>query len=134
MIKLGDMDRTKQSIRGWRGGCRRTLRLIPIAVCVACSACYGRGFFPFAVAATAITTAAIITASEPPPPRVVYVPAPQPGYTWQPGYWTREGDAWVWVEGQWIAIQPGWVWSPTHWEQRPDGSWQLVQGRWVPGT
>ena len=101
-----------------------------LALSLASSGCFrgaGLAFFGGAIAA-----AAIISATAPPPPRVVYVPAPRPGYAWQPGYWTRDDGDWVWVEGQWIADQPGWAWSPAHWEQNPDGQWQLIPGRWVP--
>jgi hypothetical protein len=79
----------------------------------------------------AIITAAIITTVAPPPPRVIVVPEPRPGYAWQPGYWSRAGDEWVWVDGRWIELPPNYSWSPTHWEQAPDGTWQLVPGRWV---
>jgi hypothetical protein len=92
------------------------------------TACRGLGFF---LAGAAVATAVIVSTTPPPPPPVVYVPAARPGYVWQPGYWTREDDGWVWVDGQWIALQPGWTWSPTHWAQAPDGTWQLVPGRWI---
>jgi len=84
------------------------------------------------VAATAIITAAIISATAPPPPRVVYVPPPQPGYTWQPGYWSVQNGQWVWVEGGWVPQEPGYAWAPAHWEQMPDGRWRFVPGQWVP--
>lgn len=95
--------------------------------------CYvrGPGALPIAVLGTAVVTAAVVSAARPPPPRVVYVPEPRRGYAWQPGYWTREDNEWVWVDGQWVELPPGYAWSPTHWEQVPDGSWQLVPGRWV---
>jgi hypothetical protein len=81
---------------------------------------------------TVIVTAAIVTALTPPPPRVVYVPEPRPGYAWQPGYWTRDGDDWVWVDGRWIQLPPNYQWAPAHWEQAPDGTWRLIPGQWVP--
>ena len=108
-----------------------------LALALASSACMrgaGARLLP-AMVGTAIVTAAVVSASRPPPPRVVYVPPPQPGYVWQPGYWTLVNDKdWVWVDGGWVAVQPGYTWSPTHWEQAPDGSWQLVPGRWFPAV
>ena len=102
------------------------------------SGCYGhyrgRGHGGNALAwiGAVIVTAAIISSIAPPPPRVVVVPEPRPGWAWQPGYWTREGDDWAWVDGRWIQLPPDYQWAPTHWEQAPDGNWQLVPGRWVP--
>ena len=92
----------------------------------------GRGFLLPAVLGTAIVTAAIVSANPPPPPRVIYVPEPRTGFTWQPGYWTIEGNAWVWVEGRWVSLHPGYYWSPTHWVGDPDGTWRLIPGQWIP--
>lgn len=80
----------------------------------------------------ALVTAVIISAVQPPPPRVVFVPEPREGYVWQPGYWTQGDGGWVWVDGGWVAQRPAYQFVPTHWEQMPDGRWQLVQGQWVP--
>ncbi len=117
---------------------RSSSRLVPVAFLVpalsmAGTGCYfrGAGALPFAIASTALFTAAVVSAAQPPPPRVVYVPVERPGYTWQPGYWTLQDNNWVWVEGQWIALYPGYAWSTTRWQEMPDGSWQLVQGHWV---
>jgi len=80
----------------------------------------------------ALVTAVIVSAVAPPPPRVVIVPAPREGYVWQPGYWTRDGDDWAWVDGSWVAQRPNYQWQPSHWEQQQDGSWRLVPSQWVP--
>jgi len=108
------------------------MRLTPIlfATALATAGCRGAGLFA-AIAGTAIITAAIVSSRPPPPPRVVIVPEARAGYVWQPGYWTLEGQDWVWVDGQWLAIQPGYTWSPTHWIAQPDGTWKLVPGQWV---
>jgi len=109
----------------------RALVLVAVAS-LGSTACYGRvGIVP-AILGTAIVTAAVISATEPPRPRVVYMPPPRDGYAWQPGYWTRQDDQWVWVEGQWLPVQQGYAWSPTHWERDPDGNWRLIPGRWLP--
>jgi WXXGXW repeat (2 copies) len=109
------------------------MRCAPLLVlALATSACFPRGLGLFAaVAGTAIVTAAIVSSRPPPPPRVVYVPDPRPGYAWQPGYWTLQGEQWVWVDGQWLEVQSGYAWSPTHWEPQPDGTWRLMPGQWV---
>lgn len=116
-----------------RWGLLRALGIVGMALLSTTVGCYwrGPGAFPLALAETALVTAIVVSAVQPPPPRVVYVPEPRPGYAWQPGYWTRHDDQWIWVEGQWIALQPGYAWSPAHWEQMPDGTWQLVPGHWV---
>jgi hypothetical protein len=93
-------------------------------------ACYGRGGFLLFQAA--VLTALVVSATAPPPPRVVEVPPPRPGYVWQPGFWTLQGNQWVWVNGYWIPLHPGYSWIPQHWEQAPDGSWQLIPAQWVP--
>ena len=87
-----------------------------------------------ALVGTAVVTAAVVSASQPPPPRVVYVPEQRPGYSWQAGFWFRDRDQWVWIEGRWIPTQPGYQWSPTHWERSPDGTWRLVPGQWLPSA
>lgn len=108
-------------------------RAILLLLAVASSACFGRGGGLFAaILGTAIVTAAVVSATEPPPPHVMYLPETRPGYAWQAGYWTREDDQWVWIDGQWVTLQPGYAWSPTHWEQEPEGSWRLRRGQWVP--
>jgi len=109
-------------------------RPLILVVTLLSTACFGRGgpgLF-FALAETALITAAVVSATQPPPPRVVYMPEPRPGYAWQPGYWTLQNDRWLWVDGGWIALQPGNTWVPTHWEQLADGNWELVPGHWAP--
>ena len=117
-------------------GRRRLLRLLPAFLWLTSAACYVPLPWPAAIPiaiGTAVVTAAVVTAMAPPPPRVVYLPPPaHPGYAWQPGYWTRQDDQWVWVDGGWVALPPGSVWSPPHWRHAPDGSWRVVPGRVVP--
>jgi hypothetical protein len=114
-----------------KGLLRATALVVAFAVAVTTGCYRGGGRLFTAVAATAIITAAIVSSQPPPPPRVVYVPEPRPGYTWQPGYWTLYHDQWEWVPGRWIAVQPGYQWTPTHWEQDPDGQWHLIEGHWT---
>ncbi len=107
-------------------------RALVLLLALAMPGCFrGMGLFA-AVATTAIVTAAIVSSRPPPPPRVVYVPEARPGYVWQPGYWTLEGDQWVWIDGQWLDVRPGYTWSPAHWEAQPDGTWKLYPGQWIP--
>ena len=108
----------------------RSLALV-LSLGVVGTGCF-RGGAGFRVFEAAVITAAIISTVEPPPPRVVYVPPPREGYVWQAGYWSRQGGDWVWIDGGWVAQRPNFVWQPTHWEQQPDGNWQLIQGQWVP--
>jgi WXXGXW repeat (2 copies) len=102
------------------------------ALAVTAPGCFrGEGRLLGAMAGTAIVTAAIVSASQPPPPRVAYAPAPRPGYTWQPGYWSLEDREWVWIEGRWVSHYRGYAWVPAHWQQDPDGYWRLEPGYWV---
>jgi hypothetical protein len=99
---------------------------------LALTGCFRGGGRLFAAAAGgALVTAAVISATRPPPPRVVYVPESRPGYRWQPGYWMRDDERWIWVEGRWIADYPGYRWVPTHWVEDPDRQWRLEQGHWM---
>ena len=108
-------------------------RALVLLLALTTSACFGRGLGLFAaVATTAVVTAAIVSSRPPPPPRVVFVPEARPGYAYQPGYWTLQGEDWFWVDGQWIPLRDGYAWSPAHWEGQPDGTWRLVPGQWVP--
>ena len=96
-------------------------RLVPPLLLATLTGCFvplpWPAAIPVAIVGTALVTAAVISATPPPPPRVVYVvPAEHPGYAWQPGYWSRQNDQWIWVEGHWIPLRPGYGWTPTHWE------------------
>jgi hypothetical protein len=74
-----------------------------------------------------------IVTMPPPPPRVEYVQAAPPGYTWAPGYWAFNGRRYVWVTGQWIAVQPDYQWVPAAWV--PQGpQWHFQRGHWRPAV
>jgi hypothetical protein len=110
----------------------RIAKASALLLALASSGCYVRGGGLFAAAAfTAIATAAIISSERPPPPRYVEVPPPNPGYTWEPGYWTRIDGEWEWIDGRWIPNYRGYRWIATHWVEDPGGRWRLVPGRWV---
>ena len=107
------------------------MRMTREAIVLAVGTLLGTGCFHGRGAAlrlfeAAVVTAAIVTWLPPPAPREVYVPPARPGYSWQPGYWTRDGDDWAWVEGQWIELPPNYDWAPSHWEQGRDGTWQQL--------
>jgi hypothetical protein len=111
---------------------KRVLPVLLLASIVPSAGCFrGGGFLLDTAFKAAVITAVVVSLTAPPPPRVVIVPAPREGYVWQPGYWTKQGDEWVWVEGQFLPVQPGAQWTPTHWEEAPDGSWRLVPGQWT---
>lgn len=75
---------------------------------------------------------AVIVQSGPPAPMYEAVPAPRQGFTWAPGHYELRGNQYVWMSGRWIDNRPGMVWQEAHWVQRPDGSWYLVGGQYVP--
>lgn len=70
---------------------------------------------------------------QPAPPAPIYevVPAPRAGFIWSPGHYVWDNGRYVWQGGQWLEARQGYGWQAAHWEQRADGSWQLVSGRWV---
>ncbi len=106
-------------------------RLVALVVAVGMisTGCFrGRGGFRLLEAA--VVTAVIVSSIQPPPPRVVVVET-RPGYVWQAGYWTRQGDQWVWMDGAYVQERPNYQWSPAHWEQGNDGAWRLIPGQWV---
>ncbi|MGA8029572.1 MAG: hypothetical protein WB992_20715 [Bryobacteraceae bacterium] len=67
----------------------------------------------------------------PPPRREVVVARPGPGYIWVAGYHRWDGNAYVWVPGQWtLPPQPYYHrWVPGHWRRRSQG-WFWVEGHW----
>jgi len=93
--------------------------------------CYRGGALLGAIVGTSIVTAAIVSSRPPPPPRVVYAPPPQPGYVWEPGYWSLDHGEWFWVDGQWVPRYPGYDWEPSRWVEDPGGRWRLMPGHWV---
>ena len=65
----------------------------------------------------------------PPAPRYEVLPAPRPGYAWQPGYWDWRDGRHHWRKGYWVKERPGYYWHPSRWEQR-GGRWHMERGRW----
>jgi hypothetical protein len=90
----------------------------------------------FAAASTmslgAIAQGVVAVQVAPPPPVIESVPAPRPGFIWSPGHYVWRDGGHVWVSGQWVESRPGYAWAAPHWQQRPDGSWHLVGGAFVP--
>jgi hypothetical protein len=106
-------------------------RLLVLSLLFASTGCWRWGWLP-CLCGSALATAAVVSATPPPAPPPQPAPPPRPGGVWQPGYWSLQNNQWVWIPGQWVAAQPGFAWQPSHWEQAPDGTWHLVEGRWVP--
>jgi hypothetical protein len=76
-------------------------------------------------AAPGVARVGVVVGVAPPAHGVEPVPAPGPGYVWQPGCWSWNGVQYVWVPGAyvaapyvhavwvpgaWIRHGPGWVW------------------------
>ena len=74
----------------------------------------------------------VIVRTAPPAPLVEAVPAPRSGYVWTPGHYEWRHGRYLWVAGEWMGERPGYAWREAHWRQRPDGSWVLMAGHWVP--
>lgn len=71
-----------------------------------------------------------------PPPAPIYeaVPAPRPGYVWQPGYWAWDdhGHKHKWKQGKWAKDRPGYVYESPRWVQASNG-WVMQPERWNQG-
>jgi hypothetical protein len=70
----------------------------------------------------------------PPPPIIESVPAPREGFVWSPGHYVWRDGQHVWMTGQWVESRPGYTWAAPHWAQRPDGTWALTGGAFVPSN
>jgi hypothetical protein len=84
-----------------------------------------------AVATPLTSVAAVIVQLDSAPPAVRYeaVPAQQPGYMWQPGYWDYRDNNHVWVGGVSVREREGYAYTPHRWVQH-DGKWGLEEGHW----
>jgi hypothetical protein len=57
-------------------------------------------------------------------------PMPGPAYVWVGGYHRWDGNAYVWVPGEWERPpHQGAVWVAPRWEHR-NGGYGFVPGRW----
>ena len=65
----------------------------------------------------------------PPAPRYEAVPALQPGWAWQPGYWNWNGHRYVWVSGRRVRGHRGEHWVPHRWVDN-GGRWRMDRGHW----
>lgn len=65
----------------------------------------------------------------PPPDRVEVVPAPRPGYQWEPGYWRWENDRYSWNEGRYIENREGHRYVPHRWAHEGE-HWHFSGGHW----
>jgi hypothetical protein len=93
-----------------------------MALCLAASA----------IAAPALTSAAVNVDIDiaPPAPIVEAPPSPRVGFVWAPGFYAWRGGRHVWVRGHWIRERPGFHWVPDAWV--PAGPhWHYVPGHWV---
>lgn len=75
-----------------------------------------------------------LVTAPPPAPLTEAVPAPFPGYAWEPGHWAWDGTQYGWLPGRYI-VQPtnGATFTPGYWQQY-SGGWAWVEGRWSWGT
>lgn len=98
-------------------------------VLVACA--LGAAVAGAALPAAAQVSAGIYVQTGPPAPVYEAAPAaPGPGYYWVPGYWTWNGNRYIWTHGRY-AYPPysGATWHPGHWGQTPHG-WVWKPGHW----
>ena len=77
------------------------------------------------------TTQGVTYYPEPPaPPQVAPAGAPPAADTFYiPGYWSWNGDRYVWRAGYWTRVRAGYVYVPSHYQWTPSG-WALVPGYW----
>jgi hypothetical protein len=65
----------------------------------------------------------IIVVEQPPAAQTEMIGvAPSTSHVWLPGYWSRQGDKWVWINGRW-ELRPAATatYVPGHWEKRGTG-------------
>jgi hypothetical protein len=76
-------------------------------------------------------TTVIYLDKAPPAPRVSNPPTPtKVGYVWSSGYWNWNGTAYVWTEGNWIAVvEPTKKWVAPKWTQEGN-KWYFTAGHW----
>jgi hypothetical protein len=86
-----------------------------------------------AVVATEPAGETVIVQSAPPAPIYEAVPAPRAGFVWAPGHYEWRHGHYAWMAGEWLPARAGYAWRAGHWEQRGDGSWMFVAGRWMRG-
>jgi WXXGXW repeat (2 copies) len=65
----------------------------------------------------------------PPPERVEVVPAPRPGYIYEPGHYAYDGDRYVWRDGRYFEEREGHHYIPYSLEKRGD-RWHYRAGHW----
>jgi len=73
------------------------------------------------------------TIGQPPPPIPEYtvLPAQNPNYIWQPGYWAWGAAGYYWVPGTWVAPpQTGYLWTPGYWGYN-NGGYAWNSGYWA---
>ena len=79
-----------------------------------------------------VTDEDVVATQAPPAPQVESRPvAPDPYYTWAPGYWYWSGANWSWIAGTWMAPpRAGLVFVTPRWVRRGP-SWHFVGGGWA---
>ena len=87
------------------------------------------GFFGVAATANADRIVEFEIGTAPPPERVEVVPAPRPGYIYERGHYTVEGDRYVWVEGRFIREREGHHYEPYVLERHGE-RWHYRSGHW----
>ena len=87
--------------------------------------------FATGVAIGSAQAADVVVKIAPPRLRVEHRPAaPGPGYVWVRGYNRWDGNAYVWVPGEWQRPPHAHaVWVAPRWQHRHDG-YVFVEGRW----
>ncbi|HXJ20734.1 MAG TPA: YXWGXW repeat-containing protein [Polyangia bacterium] len=81
-------------------------------------------------AAPASSLAAVVIRTGPPVVHEV-VPAPRPGFVWDPAHYDYRGGRYVLVQGHFIPERRGFVWVPGRWENQR-GAYVWVAGMWRP--
>jgi hypothetical protein len=104
------------------------MRIVKIRSVLATSA-MALGFLGVAATANADRAVEFEIRTAPPPDRVEVVPAPRPGYIYERGHYTVEGDRYVWVEGRFIREREGHHYEPYVLERQGE-RWHYRSGHW----
>jgi hypothetical protein len=88
------------------------------------------GFWHEAAAETGKAKEVVYYPEPPAPPNVAPPGEPPTAESFfVPGYWSWNGERYVWHAGYWARVQPGYVWVPAHYRWTPYG-YIYVAGYW----
>ena len=87
------------------------------------------GIATMANAARVVDVEIGVAPPSPPETTVVVTPEVRQGFIYEPGHFGWDGERYVWVDGQQIAVREGHRWTPYVLERHGD-KWHYRSGHW----